>query len=457
MPQRDSKQDAIREIATRLDAARARQQMLITLQEQSRSDYLNEFQQRIISSQPDQVLRRLDLRKNVEWTKNGYKTNLLAGNQIGTIRLVEGKSYLDVIVEPKVGNASFLRIIEFCLGSVELREEALAYESKGAAPAFLTIFIVRQIESFLAAKRYRNYSLKIDTDCRTPKGHLDIPRYAYRQLPNAHPDVLPCEYFDFSDNVFENQVIASTLLVAGRLAASFAPEVRREVGGRIARARRLLPGVEARRIGLAELNRLKYHRRNASFKPIHDLCRILLFNSSVSLSPGRLLSFMSFTLNMSDVFEQYVRRIFQKVYGTALVPAKSSLRRRLYGTDSVIALDGLVKRVPPCVVECKYKLVENPNSLDFDEGELANGDIYQCVAYANHCDIQAAETLLCYPSNIPDTPPVQFVGEIRSFVGSAGKIIPITIVLVNLGSPPHLVVKSMSAALQKHWPSALRA
>jgi 5-methylcytosine-specific restriction endonuclease McrBC regulatory subunit McrC len=457
VPQRDSELGAVKEITSRLEAERSRQQMLISLQEQSRSNFLNEYQQKIVASQPEQVLRRLELRKNVEWTTDGYRANLLAGNQIGVMRLVDGKDYLDIIVEPKVGNASFLRILEFCLGSVELREEALAYESKAAAPAFLTNFVVRQIESFLAAKRYRNYSLKFDNNCRTPKGRLDIRRYAYRQLPKAHFDIIPCEYFDFSENVFENQVIASTLLRAGRLAASFAPEVRTEVAGRIAQARRYLPGVEARRIGLDELNRFKYDRRNAPFKRIHDLCRVLLFNSSVSLLPGRLLSFMSFTLNMSDIFEQYVRRVFQKVYGSSLVPSKTNLRRKLYGTGSMIALDGMVKRVPPCVIECKYKLVENPNSLNFDEGALANADIYQCVAYANHCDVQAAETLLCYPSSIRDGPPVQLVGDIRSFVGSTGRIVPITIVLVNLGSPPLAVVESMSAALQKHWPSAVPA
>jgi len=192
VPRHDSKLDAAKEIASRLEGEHARGQLLITLQEQSRSNFLKEHQQDIVAAQSEQVLRRLDLRRNAEWTANGYRTNLIAGNQIGTIRLVDGKNYLDVIVEPKIGNAAFLRILEFCFGSVEMRDEALVYEAKAAAPAFLTLFIVRQIESFLAKKRYRNYSLKIDRDCRTPKGHLDIGGYANRQLLRARFAVLPC-------------------------------------------------------------------------------------------------------------------------------------------------------------------------------------------------------------------------------------------------------------------------
>jgi len=166
---------------------------------------------------------------------------------------------------------------------------------------------------------------------------------------------------------------------------------------------------------------------------------------------------MSFTLNMSDIFEQYVRRIFQKLYGPTKVPAKSKLRFKLYGTNLTIALDGLVRRVPPCVIECKYKLVEDPNSLNFDEGKLRNADIYQCVAYANHSEVKAAETLLCYPSNVPDGPPVQIVGHVRSFIGSEGRVIPVTIVLVNLGMSPVVVVESMATSLERHWSSAVPA
>ncbi len=457
MPRRNIKPGATKEIASRLEAERSRGELLITLQEQSRSNFLTQHQQDIVAAQPEQVLRRLDLRRNAEWTTSGYKTNLIARNQIGTIRFVDGKNYLDIIVEPKIGNASFLRILEFCFGAVEMRDEALAYESKGAAPAFLTLFIVRQIESFLARKRYRNYALKTDRDCRSPKGHLDISGYAQQKLPKARFEVLPCEYFDFSENIFENQVIASTLFVAGRLAASFPSDLRIEVSNLVAKARRLLPGVEVRRIGLDELDNFKYDRRNTSFKRIHDLCRILLFNSSVSLLPGRLLSFMSFTLNMSDIFEQYVRRIFQKLYGPTVVPAKSRLRFKVYGTDSTIALDGLVKHMPPCVIECNYKLVENPNVLNFDEGEVRNADIYQCVAYANHSDVRAAETLLCYPSIVSEGPPVRIVGHIRSFIGGNGRIVPVTIVLVNLGVAPLRVVESMATALQLHWSSAVPA
>jgi 5-methylcytosine-specific restriction endonuclease McrBC regulatory subunit McrC len=457
VPKAKTNPKALDAAVKRLGVERSKQQTLLTLQEQSRSSVLTEYQETVLASQTALVLKRLDLQLDIERVGRRYQTRLVAGDQIGTVRLLCGKDHLDVLVEPKVGNAAFLRMLEFCYGSIQLQDEALAYESKAPAPAFVVGFIVRQIEAFLNRKRHRDYSRRFEPASRHPKGHLDLASYVAQQFPKGKLDVLPCSFFDFSENVFENQVLASTLFVAGRLASSFPPDARAEIAERVAQARRHLPGVEVRRVSEAELNRFRYSRRSTCFKPLHDLCRIILFNSSVSLEPGRRLSFMSFSLNMAELFERYVRGLFQRLYGIAVVPPKSALRFPIHGTESsFVSLDGFLKERPRCVIECKYKLVDSADGLDFDEGRMKNADVFQCVAYAVHSDVEAEHALLFYPTARPDSGPLEVATTVRSFLGGGRQVVPLTVILVNLAATPARVMETLPAVLLAQFGTSVK-
>ena len=105
------------------------------------------------------------------------------------------------------------------------------------------------------------------------------------------------------------------------------------------------------------------------------------------------------------------------------------------GADlSEIRLDGLVLwEDDKTVVECKYKIVQDPQTKEFSPSAIAADDIYQVVAYSVHEKVQAGSAILVYPSDRSAGDGVQPAAEIRSFRGAS--LIPVTIVLMDLQAP----------------------
>jgi len=327
-------------------------------------------------------------------------------------------------------------MLEVCYGGLATSNDPGRAFRVDSPPAGLLIeYTVGRIEAFLKTQLFRGYSLKYEPEARHPKGHFDVGRFVTRNLPRLRLDVLSCSFFEFSQNVLENQILARTLLVAGRVAAYLPSEIRYRIANTIAAAKRFLPSVDAPHIDPEDLNRVLYTNRNKGFQPVHELCALLLSNASVSLSPGRRISFMSFSLAMDLLFERFVYRLFAMAIAPQTVIPKARLKFVIHGIGKDVELDGLIRNDRTTVVECKYKLIESGEALDFDEGRMRNADIFQCIAYATHTDVNADDVFLVYPSADADGPPVRVATTIRSFQRRNGAIIPVKVLLVSLARP----------------------
>jgi 5-methylcytosine-specific restriction endonuclease McrBC regulatory subunit McrC len=202
-----------------------------------------------------------------------------------------------------------------------------------------------------------------------------------------------------------------------------------------------------------DIDRMVYTRRNVAFQPVHQLCRFLLSNSSVSLNPGQRVQFSCFAFNMNSVFESYVRSLMRSAFGSMVRTAPNSREFKIAGLEKTIRLDGLVNdEGRKCVIECKNKLVTSEEKPDFDEGELRNADVYQVVAYAMHNEIKAITGALFYPFVGSQSFPAKLVGTSGSFMGAAGLPLPLNVLLINMQVKPSEIVDWLKGRLEVFLP-----
>lgn len=146
---------------------------------------------------------------------------------------------------------------------------------------------------------------------------------------------------------------------------------------------------------------------------------------------------------MAKLYESYVRGLFERAFGSEAVPAKNKLVFPLGGTAHQIELDGmLLDNRYRRVIECKYRIVEDRESLSFDEGELPNAHLFQTVAYAMHEDVRANEVILVYPA-LGLAHPVEEALTVSGFRTTSDDPLHIRVLLISLMHQASSVVQAL--------------
>lgn len=380
---------------------------------------------------------------------------LQASHVVGSARFAHDKKTVIVHVEPKIGNANFLRMLDHTsgLGRSSPRLTEVSVSQMSPVGLFLEFF-AGQVQAFIQHSKYRSYSFATSITPNVVKGRPIVRDYFTKSLPHAMPHVLPCRYLDFSADVLENQIIVLAIHTAIQLTALLPPTapLRVSLVRELRACLRLLPGVSIRRITVAEIRRIRYNRLNQHFKPIHHLCEVILRNCSISLKPGEKLPFVSFAINMPELFEAYTAAIFSLAFGRDFIGKKSQLRFMLDVIDKPIILDGLLRHLGRnVVVECKYKDIGQQDGTHFGEndyvllgGRIRSADLYQATAYSSHIHIRASASVLVYPT-WENNVPVTISGPIEAFGWRqhAEYGIPIYLLGLNLASSFENVVQML--------------
>lgn len=389
------------------------------------------------------------------------ETRLESSNTVGAARIGSGRDWVGVQIVPKVGNAAFLRMVEFASLGFSAGDSAIETDVEDAPTVDVVVnYFAKQVREFLREHRHRAYEYKTSRDEGQIKGRIMVDEYVRQSLPKCKPHVVPHKYVDFTVDNFENRVIAYAVHLAIQLAKASSSAMSDETLDILQECRRQLAGVSIRRITPGELRRFRFTRENEAFKPIFQLCELIISNSSVTLGKRQRVPFFSFDLEMPYVFERYVAALFTRMYGDAFTGRKSSLTYPVSPYGNEIELDGLYSDSEhSMVVESKYKVIEEGDTADADRGtdpitvlsgsKLSRADLYQTVSYTSHKDIQADVAVLVYPAWGESDEPVEVYDDISSFGWFSGSSsgTPVYPVTINLGKPPERVAENLKDEL----------
>jgi len=427
----------------RLSAARSRTTPVIELVESGPALRIAGDEAEVLAAQDANRLRSVGLRLIAAYDYGQLLPAIKAGNRIGSSRFVLGPKTVDVIIEPKFGFSDAFRLLYYVNGMTRFEKHtSSAYLDAGQPIAQIIDLVVTKILEFVEGQRTKDFRTVHNHGTQTPRGKLLIREYAQRNLPQLKVDRMPCEYPDLVRDTLENRALKATLRLALRLINTIpyarSEDVRRKAGSGL----RLLADVRDCVFTANALRQISYTPTNRHYAEVHRTCLLLLERSTVSLVPGQHFEFASFSLDMSEIFERYIRKItYRAAHRVGLLAAKARTRL-LPALGSSVTVDGLVQGESSIVIECKYKTLQNTENGNISGVDLS--DVYQAVAYAAHSGVQAKTALVVYPAPQPiNGRSVQILAR-ESIFGSGHERRVICIVIADIGRTPDVLISSFA-------------
>ncbi|MGM0931160.1 MAG: McrC family protein [Actinomycetota bacterium] len=283
-----------------------------------------------------------------------------------------------ITVSPKIPIDRVLFMTAFVADPYRWQTELASLGRTNDLVLGLTRLFIRSADSALGRGLLRAYR-ELRADLPYVRGRVEWQRQARRALPVP----LALAYKVHDDNVTENKIVRAALAVLRRLVgASFEDDVLMGLNRLWTQFREF----DVLRDPLTALNRLSWTRHNEHYRPLLDLCRVVLENDMPELETGQV-PVTGFTMNMPDLFERFVRRALEHYSGLSIsTPEGRTLTLDI--ADRVDLHPDLAARNEKgwaLVGDVKYKR---------DEGRGKNADLYQLLAYA--IAAQVAEATLIY-------------------------------------------------------------
>ena len=141
------------------------------------------------------------------------------------------------------------------------------------------------------------------------------------------------------------------------------------------------------------LDQISYNRLNEDYKPLHNLCRILMEYTSLHEEEGTI-EFPAFLIDMNKLFETFVTKLLAQELGPPLTVRGQRTTHLGYGDKVRMVPDVSIDRNGKTegILDTKYKKLGSE--------EFRNTDIYQVLAYcvAQNCP----RGLLVYPLHLTE-------------------------------------------------------
>lgn len=342
------------------------------------------------------------------------------GSVIGSLRIGE----TTVTVAPKIPIDRVLFMTAYASDPVAWKDEISDTGTAQDLVLGMARLVIRACDQALQRGELRSYRSE-QGDLPYLRGRIDWARQVRRPAPVP----LAVRYTVHDDDIVENQIIRATLAVLRELTINSVES--EDVQSGLMRLWRLFRDFRPLRTPLTSLDRLVWTRNNEYYRPLLDLCRVILSNHTVEVRSGNL-GVQGFTLKLPEVFEQFVRRAMEQF-------STCSLARPAGGT---LTLDegGRINLYPDLaartlarwtyVGDVKYKR---------ESGDGRNADIYQMLAYATAAHLQ--EATLIYAEG----PPAITEHTVR-FAG-----VRLRVERLDLRRPPQEVLRQIAVLAQKVW------
>lgn len=350
-----------------------------------------------------QFARRLDdeasRRLTVEELRDGVRVETYA--HVGVVEFEQ----FTVCIEPKlVGGRRLLpRMIDYAAGIDDLVRYPDKWESLTDGSNLLEVLAlvyVQRCEEILRRGLVADY-VEFEETLPAVRGRILPRRQVTRQFGRV--DKIECRYDERVRDVWENRLLAAGLGVCRHLLADG------PVRHRIRRAHRTFTDCCSRRALDVERirDRRVYHRMNEHYRDAHELALILIDGAGIDdIHRTGSTAVESFLLNMNDLFEHFLERLYRDRFSEHNLQVQSQYRqtaavydRQTGDSYKEIRPDLLLQnpltghRLP---VDAKYKR--------YDDKPVSSGDIYQLSAYAqalSRPDGPHPSAALLYPSRKP--------------------------------------------------------
>ncbi len=349
-----------------------------------------------------------------------------------------------IFIEPKVPTRNLLYLVEATYSAPDIDFYGQATYARGRN--FLEIllhFFYTRVEQLLARGLYRSYVPQTE-NTSTVRGRVSVARTIVEDFATPHKVV--CEHDEYTEDVIENQVVRHTLEMTRNLATT--PSLRRKLSGILSG---FMDVTNPMRLPSDVFQRQVYHRLNEHYRPIHELCHVLLSGTAIEIPSGPV-GFRSFLVNMEQLFQEYLFATMSRspeFAGYRLLrqsPARIVWLRGLGATgDITVRPDIKVSDTADVlVVDAKYK---NPLVAHLNRWIPVSSDVYQIMAY---CVVHQCKGALVYPRTQSAETNIDEVYGVRGS-GSAFKLKSVDLSgnLVDLKAASDEVCRNLHAFLEE--------
>jgi len=308
-----------------------------------------------------------------------------------------------IIIRPKIPNLNFFMMLMRTYELIELKEEEFLYpQDREIFELVLSVFL-SGVEKLVKSGMSKDY-LELEDNSRRVRGRILITQ-DIRSNPVLR-DRVYCRYSEFGADTSENRILKFTLFKLSQM------QVQDGQLNKTARAMfHYFEPVSLTHIDSRNWPRIFYNRLNQRYRPILNLAKLILENSSLNLQETGKIEFSSFLVDMNLLFERFLLSYLKERLKDFVIKGASRLGGP-YTLDEQGELgrnpDIVIKKGnrPLLVMDAKYKVLLNTDTDTIDS------DVNQVLSYTFAVGVPMG--ILVYPkcegSTIADDGPRKIKG-----------------------------------------------
>jgi 5-methylcytosine-specific restriction enzyme subunit McrC len=210
-------------------------------------------------------------------------------------------------IQSKLEGINFINMIKYSLGLLKIKEEDLPVAESRYFYDILISFLLRGVESIIKRGLY-NYYIETNENLNVIRGKILFREHLSYNFDRS--DKVFCSFSELTPDILENQIIKFTLFYLSR--GDFIDD---SINTRLFTLYKKLDNVELKPINRNVFNDINYTPLNEHYRPVINLCELLLRESSVDIENLGQKSSFSFLIDMDRLFQDFVGNFLRDKIG----------------------------------------------------------------------------------------------------------------------------------------------
>lgn len=260
-----------------------------------------------------------------------------------------------VSITPKIPQISFINMVRYALGLVELKSEYFELSEESNYYDVLVLFFFQEIEALLQRGLNTGYKV-IDDNLTCIRGKILFKeQLTYNYNRN---DKIFCSFSELTADILENSIIKYTIYYLSH--CYFQDDL---INSKLFNYYNRLEQINLNPISLDAFKLIEYTPLNEHYRPILTLCEILLRDSSLDEETIGEKTAISFLIDMNLLFEKFaVNLLKERIKNTHIDIEEQKLKYAdTIDNELQLKLDILISynKKPILILDTKYKEYEN--------------------------------------------------------------------------------------------------
>jgi 5-methylcytosine-specific restriction enzyme subunit McrC len=279
-------------------------------------------------------------------------------------------------IEPKIKGINFINMVRYALDLLGIKEQDLPATENRNFYDILVSFFLHMVESLVKRGLHNKY-VEVNENINVVRGKILFKEHILNNL--NRPDKVFCGFSELTPDILENQIIKFTLFYLSR--CTF---IDNTLNSHLLTLYKKLDNVELKPQAANTFQSITYTPLNEHYRPMINLCDLLLRDSSIDIETIGQKSSLSFLINMDKLFEDFVGNFLKEKLGKHNV----KLQRKAYPEISnknnaalYVHLDIQLfhNNSPIMILDTKYKEYR---------GKPEEEEVAQMVLYSNSTRIK---------------------------------------------------------------------